>query len=331
VLQWQGEFAEADRLYAEAGSIELPERLRAEIHELAGRSAFEQRRFIEAVNHFEEALDLRKGADDEMIARIEVALDAIAARVPAFSWGAYPRTREEILQKPPEPRPAYEERSRLWGYPGLILPAFVDAQPFSEGMAWVRRPNVPRWELIDKRGAILIDASSGYLGAAPFTEGLAWVTRDNGGGWFAIDARNRVIIPGGFDDVRPFARGLASIRRGGWGAIDRHGRLVVAPKYRGFATTLVGGRRMDGFTDEGLAVIDAGDRLGVVDRSGQLVVAPVHAAILIHPVAFLIGDRNGRWGALDRNGDPLIDVTHRDPASVTEEIDRLLTDTRPVL
>ena len=39
VLQWRGEFAEADRLYAEANSIELPGRLRAEISELAGRSA----------------------------------------------------------------------------------------------------------------------------------------------------------------------------------------------------------------------------------------------------------------------------------------------------
>ena len=68
-----------------------------------------------------------------------------------------------------------------------------------------------------------------------------------------------------------------------------------------------------------------------VDRGGQLLVAPVHAALRIHPVAFLIGDRQGRWGALDRQGDPLIDVVHATEAEVVEEIDRLLADTRPVL
>jgi hypothetical protein len=124
---------------------------------------------------------------------------------------------------------------------------------------------------------------------------------------------------------------VAPILRGGWGAIDRHGRIVVQPKYRAFATRLTGGRPVDGFTDEGLAVVDAGDRLGVVDRTGQFLVAPVHAALAIHPVAFLIGDRQGRWGALDRNGDPLIDVVHRDESDVTDEIDRRLADTRPVL
>jgi hypothetical protein len=57
----------------------------------------------------------------------------------------------------------------------------------------------------------------------------------------------------------------------------------------------------------------------------------VHAALVIHPVAFLVGDRNGRWGALDRRGDPLIDVVHASRGDVADEIDRLLADTRPVL
>jgi tetratricopeptide (TPR) repeat protein len=331
VLQWRGEFEEADRLFAEADSVELPDRLRAEVREHAGRSAFDQGRYLEAFNAFEEALDLRKGADPEMVDRIEVALDAVLARVGDKDWGPYPRTRDEILRKHRAPEPAYDERSGLWGYPGAILPYFVDAQPFHEGVAWIRRPNVRTWELINERGDLLIDASAGYLGATAYAEGLAWVTREGTGGWFAIDQRNRVIIPGGFEDVRPFRRGVAPVRRGGWGAIDQHGRLVLQPKYRAFATMLIGGRRVDGFTDEGLAVIDAGDRYGLVDRTGQLIVAPVHAALVIHPVAFLIADRNGHWGALDRNGEPLIDFVHASEKYVTEAIERLLVDTRPVL
>jgi len=105
----------------------------------------------------------------------------------------------------------------------------------------------------------------------------------------------------------------------------------VQPKYRAFATVLTGGRRVEGFTDEGLAVVDAGDRYGVVDRTGQFLVAPVHAAVVIHPVAFLIADRHGHWGALDRDGEPMIDFVHASEKYVTDAIERLLADPRPVL
>jgi tetratricopeptide (TPR) repeat protein len=111
VLQWRGEFAEADRLYAQADSVELPDRLRAETHELAGRSAFEQGRFMEACTHFETALDLRKGADPEMTTRVEVALDAIMIRVREHGWGPYPRSDQEILGKRRPPRPELDERT----------------------------------------------------------------------------------------------------------------------------------------------------------------------------------------------------------------------------
>jgi tetratricopeptide (TPR) repeat protein len=331
VLQWLGEFAEADRLFEVANSPELPDRLRAEMFELAGRSAFEQGRHLEAMNRFEQALDVRRGEDPDLVARIESALDAVQLRVRAGGWGPYPRSHEELLQERAAPRPLRDERTGLWGYVGALAPQFAEAQPFREGLAWVRRPQSRAWELIDDSGRPVVDERSGYLMAHAYSDGLAWVSRDEVGGWFGVDRAGRVVVPGGFDEVRPFRRGVAPVRRGGWGAIDRHGRVVVPPKYRGFVTILAGGRRMDGFTDEGLAVVDAGDRLGVVDRAGQLLVAPVHARLVIHPVAFLIGDRNGRWGALDRAGEPLIDVVHRTEADVADAIDALLSDTRPVL
>ncbi|WP_203783005.1 WG repeat-containing protein [Paractinoplanes rishiriensis] len=330
VLHWRGDYAAADRLYAEANSPELPGRLRAEIHELSGRSAFEQGRYLEAMNHFEGALDLRKGADPDLVERIEVALDTIARRT-VSEWGPYPRTRDEILGRTEAPRPLRDERSGLWGYVGAVPPQFAQAQPFADGVAWVRRPESPAWELIDENGEMLIDASSGYLAAERFAEGLAWVSRDEGGGWYAIDRKNRLIVPGGFEDAKPFHHGLALIRRGGWGVIDRHGRVVVQPRYRAIVTNLVDGGPIEGFTDEGLAVVDAGDRYGVVDRTGQLIVAPVHAEVVVHPVAFLVSDQYGLWGALDRNGEPLIELTFKEQSAVLEEIDRLLTDGRPVL
>jgi hypothetical protein len=78
-------------------------------------------------------------------------------------------------------------------------------------------------------------------------------------------------------------------------------------------------------------VVDLGGRRGVVDRTGQVVVPPAHPALVIHPVAFLVGTGNGRWGALDRRGEPLIDPVHPSRAAVVKEIERLLADTSPVL
>jgi hypothetical protein len=224
-----------------------------------------------------------------------------------------------------------DERSGLWGYVGAVPPRYAQAQPFADGVAWVRRPESPAWELIDEGGEVIIDASAGYLAAERFAEGLAWVSRDEEGGWYAIDSRNRLIVPGGFEDAKPFHHGLALIRRGGWGVIDRHGRVVVQPRYRQFVTPLVDGGPIEGFTDEGLAVVDAGDRFGVVDRAGQLVVAPVHASVVVHPVAFLVADQYGLWGALDRKGEPLIELKYKEQSQVLDEIDRLLKDARPVL
>lgn len=336
VLQWRGDFAEADQLFEEANSSELPDRLRATMHEHAGRSCYDQGRYMEACNHFEKALELRKVEDPDLIARTELALDAVFNKVAQNGWGPYPRKRDEILQVHRPPVPKFSEKVQRWGYADpdgqlAIAPSYADVQPFRDGAAWVRRPETRTWELIDESGGLLIEASAGYLGVGSFSDGLAWVSRDGTGGWIAIDKSNTVVISAGFEDVRPFRRGVAAVRRGGWGAVDRNGEIVLPTRYTGFTTALTDGRYVDGFTDEGLAIVDAGGRKGVVDRSGQVLVAPAHPALVIHPVAFLIGNGAGQWGALDRRGDPLIDVLHPSRTDVMEEIDRLLADTKPVL
>ncbi|WP_430789861.1 WG repeat-containing protein [Actinoplanes sp. G11-F43] len=322
VLHWRGEFDEADELYAKAESVELPSSTRAEIVELAGRSLFDQGRFLEAVNHFERALNIRHGDDPERVERIELALDEITRRT-EDGWGPYPRARDEA------PVRLLDDGTGLWGYAAAVEPRFAEAQPFAEGVAWVRRPDSPSWELIDAGGELVITSAHGYLSAGPFADGLAWVRRDDTG-WFAIDRENQLIVPpAAFEDARPFRRGLAIVRQGGvWGAVDRQGRIVVPPAFPRFLTSLHVGGPVDGFTDEGLAVVDAGERFGVLDRTGQLVVPTVHAAVVIHPTAFLVRDAAGLWGALDRKGEPLVDIGHRDRDSVVEA---LPDEPRPVL
>jgi hypothetical protein len=336
VLQWRGDFAEADQLFAEANSSELPDRLRATMHEHAGRSCYDQGRYIEACNHFERALTLRKVEDPELISRTELALDAVLARVGRDGWGPYPRSSDEILRVRRAPTPMFDERAHRWGYAGAdggltIEAAYADAQPFHDGVAWVRRPEVRTWELIDETGRLVIGAGAGYRAVGSFADGLAWVSRDGAGNWFAIDTGNQVVIPGRFDDVRPFRRGVAAVRRGGWGAVDTAGRMVLPMGYRGFVTALTDGRYLDGFTDEGLAIVQGAGGRGVVDRTGRVIVPTVHPDLVIHPVAFLMATSSGRWGALDRRGRALIEPVHRSRTAVIDEIDRLLADTKPVL
>ncbi|XVU27266.1 WG repeat-containing protein [Actinoplanes sp. CA-054009] len=229
VRHWRGEYAEADRLYAEASSPELPTRLQAEVHELAGRSAFEQGRYLEAVNHFEIALDLRKGTDPDLIERIELALDTITG-LTTEGWGPYPRTDAEI-----------------------------------------------------------------------------------GGG------ERRVPGPSLFQDEN------------GWGAVDEDGNVVVEPRYDRFATSLATGGTVDGFTAEGLAVVESDGQQGVIDRTGRVVLPLEHAEVRIHPAAFLVADRFGLWGALGRDGAPMVELTHSERADVIEEIERRVPAARPVL
>ncbi|MDM4720077.1 WG repeat-containing protein [Micromonospora sp. WMMA1363] len=332
VLRWRGEYAEADRLFAEANSPELPDRLRAALHEHAGRCCFDQGRLMEACVEFERALNLRGAADPDLLTRVRTSLDAVAERAAAAGFGPYPRSRTELLEPDRPPVPARD--GERWGFadPGgdlVIAAEYAQAQPFHEGVAWVRRPTTDRWSLIDLAGATVLEPS--WPAVRPFSDGLAWVSHGEPGGWQAVDQNGGVAVSPGFAETRPFRRGVAAVRREGWGAVDRTGRLVVPTRYHGFATTLANGRHIDGFTDEGLAVMDVAGRYGVVDRTGRMVVPPVHPALAIHPVAFLVAVSTGRWGALDRRGEPLIDPVHRDRDDVLAEIDRLLTDTMPVL
>jgi tetratricopeptide (TPR) repeat protein len=337
VLQWRGEPAEAERLFTLANSTELPGRLRAAMHQQTGKCAYDQGRFIEACNHFEKALELRGEEDPDLIAHTELALDAVFRRVAETGWGPYPRSRDEILQVRRPLMATFDEHTRRWGFTDdagvfRIPPRFTDAQPFREGVAWVQRPGSRNWELIDDGGELVVDHTAEYMGVGNFSDGIAWVSRDGANGWIAIDKANTVLIPTGFDDVRPFRRGLAPVRRDGrWGAVDTAGRLIVPLRYDGFVTALHDGRYIDGFGDEGLAVVALGHYRGVVDRNGRLIVPPVHPAVVIHPVAFLITDPAHRWGALDRHGRPLLEAQFASRDDVTDELDRLLSDARPIL
>ncbi|WP_239088075.1 WG repeat-containing protein [Planosporangium mesophilum] len=337
VMQWRGEYEEADRLFTLANSTELPDRLRATMHHQAGKCAYDQGRFIEACTHFEKALELRKEEDPDLIEQTELTLDAVFRGAAEKGFGPYPRSRGELLRIPKPLTATLDEHTRRWGFTDdlgvfRIAPRFTDVQPFREGTAWVQRPGSRHWELINEVGDLLIDHTAGYRGVGGFSDGIAWVSRDGTTGWIAVDRSNKVLVSTGFDDVRPFRRGLAAVRRDGrWGAVDSTGKLVVPLRYDGFATALFDGRYIDGFSDDGLAVVALGPYKGVVERAGRMLVSPMHPAVVIHPVALLFATPAQRWGALDRRGRPLLEAEYASRAEVADQLERLLTDARPIL
>jgi hypothetical protein len=259
------------------------------------------------------------------------------SRVADRGWGPYPRSRDEILLTHKPPTPSFDEQYDRWGFVDAngnwpIGPQFADVQPFRDGVAWVRPVGIETWGLIDETGRLLIDPRRGFLGVGSFSDGLAWVSRDGLGGWSAIDKAGRIVINAGFDDVRPFRRGIAIVRqRGKWGAVEGTGRLAVQFAFDAFSTGLADGRYVEGFTDEGLAIVEVAGRKGVIDRTGRVLVPLAYPAVVIHPVAFLFTDPNHRWGAIARNGQPLVNPVHPSRKSLTDELEQLLADTRPML
>lgn len=97
VLRLRGDHQEADRLFEQAASADAPDALRSVVHENAGRSAFDQGRHMEALDHFARAVRLGAPDDQELVQRIDVALEAVYIHVLRDGWGPYPRLRREIL------------------------------------------------------------------------------------------------------------------------------------------------------------------------------------------------------------------------------------------
>ena len=221
VLQWRGEFDEADRLFTLANSTELPDRLRATMHQHAGKCALRPGPLHGGVQPLRTGARPAQGrgpgahrADRAGAGR------ACSAGSREKGWGPYPRSRDEILQIRKPPAPAFDEHTQRWGY--------IDADGnFCIGPGVPGRAAVPGRRRLgaaagladlgaDRRHRPAADRpAAGYLGVGSFSDGVAWVSRDGTSRWIAIDKTNAVLISTGFDDVRPFRRGVAAVRRRG--------------------------------------------------------------------------------------------------------------------
>lgn len=115
----------------------------------------------------------------------------------------------------------------------------------------------------------------------PFSEGLAAVLTPvighSDGRWGFIDTRGNMVIKPGYDQVRPFAKGLAAAQRTGrWGYIDTQGVWVIEPLFD----------QASDFGDTGTALVTRAGELLRINRSGQThsVLPATQRAVLHDPV-----------------------------------------------
>lgn len=178
-------------------------------------------------------------------------------------------------------------------------------------------------------GAITGLASCRPAPAAEAREEDAWIADHEPAEapWGFIDTQCTLIIPPAFDDVGPFAGGMATACQGGrWGFLDRSGRWVIPPRYRSAWTFHEGLARVATFDgeqffindtgheirspdwqadddfSEGLARVKQGDLVGFIDSTGGLEIEPGFERASQCVNGFIIVTSGQGQGILDRHG-----------------------------
>lgn len=193
-----------------------------------------------------------------------------------------------------------------WGFVNavgklVISPEYLDAKPFSNGLAAVRvhvrladDSYDDLWGFIDKTGKLVVAPQ--FLEAGSFVDGLA---------------------PVRLPDSGKLVDSLGSDKSRHWGYIDKSGNFTIAPTFE----------EADAFSD-GLAAVASGGKYGFIDSTGKWSIEPKfdlacrfsdgRAAVMTSlQTGFLsISTRDdmyradgGVWGYIDKKGEPVIPST----------------------
>jgi hypothetical protein len=161
---------------------------------------------------------------------------------------------------------------------GTALPhAYIHAQPFSEGLAFVEGPWARKSRLrgfVNRSGALVVEVASTVSQALPFTEGLSLISGTVEGSlrYGFMDRSGAAVIPVRYADAAPFSEGLAAVKlsrdlgANDWGYIDRSGAMVIEPRFKAAGSFSNGLAFVEWVTKERYLLG------GVIDRQGRVVV-----------------------------------------------------------
>ena len=163
------------------------------------------------------------------------------------------------------------------GHYTTIASEYRMAYHFSEGLAPVMTgwASGASWGYIDTSGNVVIPIQNRFMDARPFSEGLAAVQLRQTQLWGFIDRTGNVVIPFQFQDVRAFHEGMAAVSNrnprqgsGEWGFIDKTGNIVVPLIYGAVGNFSHGKAQVVRRSSDN----DFWGESGFVDVSGNLVI-----------------------------------------------------------
>ncbi len=163
----------------------------------------------------------------------------------------------------------------------VIEPAFILAQPFSEGLAFVEGPWSHRSRLrgyVDTGGGLAIPVPDSIAQSFPFTQGLALVSVRRGGTllYGYLKSSGEMGIAARFANAAPFTDGLAAVKLSSavdaqdWGYIDVRGSLVILPQFKAAGPFANGLAYVERITEEHYLVG------AVINAKGEVVVDKPH-------------------------------------------------------
>jgi hypothetical protein len=200
-----------------------------------------------------------------------------------------------------------------WGYIDtsgqLIIPTqYLDAKPFSEGLAPVQSENNKKWGYIDTSGQYIIEPQ--FDNAELFSEGLAIVElKDQGKGYIDVNG-NFVVEPRDYLRMDNFHEGVAVVSVKEFmsespyhGIVDKTGTFLLEP-----------GPFVLGEFSEGLVsrIFYQGGKCEFIDRNGKTVIESnfIQAGAFSEGLA-AVDSLNAGWGYIDKTGNFVIPPNYK--------------------
>ena len=164
-----------------------------------------------------------------------------------------------------------------------IKPKFVEAKPFTEGIAIVsiEGKKYPEYGTINLKGKYIIKPK--YKTIEDYIDGLAKVETEIG--WGLVNMSGEEILKPEYITIDGFIDGLARVETvNGWGLVNKAGEEVLPTNYK----------KIEDFVD-GLAKVETEAGWGLINKNGVIIIEPIFQLLLNRQVT-------GLWECTDENG-----------------------------